>query len=309
MRKMIWALASAAAAIAVPAAGQAPAPASSPVRDKEVEGATADRVARIAQCQGHKFDTLVRIDPVRNRSTRVKLCADPGASDADWVRTLEAAVDQIEARDMPAEAKDKVIAELRQEIAKFGLATPPATTAISTTPSQSAAAFVGNLGTLGNLGPLEGPTERYETSIVPPLPPPLPRRILPTGAGTSTTTASGAFAAAASTPIPAMRFRVKCLARGETGAGSTCDFFDKGTTLSLSAVEGLEKGGTLRFRRKGEARGELLLAPLAAGQSVRVRLPAEICRGVAFAKVELELLPPGSRGAVAARAGPYGMRC
>ena len=84
-----------------------------------MEGATADRVARIEQCQGHKFDTMVQIDPVRKRSTRVKLCADPGASDAEWVETLEAAIAQLEQREMPAEAKDKVIAELRQEIAKF----------------------------------------------------------------------------------------------------------------------------------------------------------------------------------------------
>ena len=256
----------------------------------DVEGATPDRVARIAQCQGHKFDTMVQIDPARNRSTRVKLCADPGTSDADWVKTLEAAIGQIEGRDMPAAAKDKVIAELRQEIAKFATLAKPATD------RQSATAFAGNLG---NLGSLDGPTERFETSTLPALPPPLPRKSL------ATASAGGA----ASPPIPAMRFRIKCLGRGETGAGSTCDFFESGTSLALSAVEGLEKGGTLRFRRKGEARGDVTLAPMTAGKTVRVRLPSDLCRGVAFTRVELELLPPGSAGKVAARAGPYEMRC
>lgn len=297
MRKVNGLLAAAAMIIAVPAIGQIVPDALSDLAvdavaleapDKVVEGATADRVARIEQCQGHKFDTMVQIDPVRKRSTRVKLCADPGASDGDWVKTLEAAIEQLEARDMPAEAKDKVIGELKQEIAKFA----PAKSAANN--SQAAASFVGNLG---NVGSLTQPTERFETSTLPPLPPPLPRK------------AASSAGAAAATPGPAMRFRVRCLARGESGAGSTCDFFDTGTTLAVSAVEGLEKGGTLRFRRKGEARGEVALAPLATGKSVRVRLPTELCRGVAFASVELELLAPGSRGLVADRAGPYEMKC
>ncbi len=259
--------------------------------EAEVEGATPDRVARIEQCQGHKFDTMVKIDPARNRSTRVKLCSDPGASDADWVKTLEAAIDQIEGRDMPAEARDKVIAELRQEIAKFGSAGKPLA-------SSSGATFAGNLG---NMGSLSGPSERFETSTLPPLPPPLPRKPV--------AIASGSAAATSSAPGPAMRFRVKCLARGESGAGSTCDFLETGTSLSLSAVEGMEKGAKLRFLRKGEARGEVMLAPLPAGKSVRVRLPTDLCRGVAFTRVELELLPPISPATIAARAGPYEMRC
>lgn len=260
------------------------------VPEPDVEGATPDRVATIAQCQGHKFDTMVQIDPARNRSTRVKLCAEPGASDGDWVKTLQAAIEQIEARDMPAAAKDKVIAELRQEMAKFATLSKPAAA------SPSTAAFAGNLG---NLGSLDGPPERFETSIVPPLPPPLPRK--PAASATAGT------AAAASTP--AMRFRVKCLVRGERGSGGTCDFLETGTSLALSAVEGLEKGATLRFRRKGEARADVAIAPLAAGRTVRVSLPNALCRGVAFTRIELELLPPGSTGPVAARAGPYEMRC
>ncbi len=260
--------------------------------EPDVQGATADRVARIAQCQGHKFDTLVLIDPARNRSTRVKLCADPGASNADWVKTLEAAILQIEDRDMPDAAKDKVIAELRQEIAKFGGAPKPGVESASK--SAPASAFVGNLG---NLGTLEAPAERFETSIVPPLPTPLPRKTV------------GSAATSSAPQVPAIRFRIKCLARGETGAGSSCDFFETGTVLALSAVDGMEKGATLRFRRKGEARAEVAIAPLAAGKAVKVRLPSDLCRGVAFTRIELEMLAPGKAGVVAGRAGPYEMRC
>lgn len=259
-----------------------------------VEGATADRVARIEQCQGHKFDTVVQTDPTQSRGMRVKLCADPGASDADWVKTLEAAIVQLQARDMPAAAKDKVIGELRQEIAKYtavavpGIAKPAGPTFTTD---------------LGGLGLPQGPAERFETSVLPPLPPPLARKPVQLAGG-----ASSAVVASAPPP-PTMRFRIKCLSQGESGAGSTCDYFDSRTMISLSAVEGMEKGATLRFLRRGEASGEVELAPLAAGKATRVRLPRELCRGVAFTKVELELLAPGSSRSASARVGPYEMKC
>ncbi len=295
MRRLNKLLLAAGVAIAIPVSAQdATRPASPPAAgDNVVEGATADRVQQVERCSGHKFDSIVQIDPVRKRSTRVKLCANPGATDAEWVKTLEAAVVQIEQRAMPEEAKDKLIAELRAEIAKFA----PARAA--RTQSQSADAFVGNLGGIGKLAPTN---ERYEVSTLPPLPAPLPRK-----SATSLTAASGSGASALP-PVPAIRFRVKCLARGETGAGATCDFFESGTVLALSAIDGLDKGATLRFRRKGEVRGEVPLAPLGAGQSVRVKLPADLCRGVSFTRIELEMLAPKST-AIAGRAGPYEMRC
>lgn len=267
----------------VPVGGAVPAAGEAAPDEKIVEGATADRVAQIQACQGHKFDSMVQIDPVRNRSTRVKLCANPGSSDADWVKTLEAAIDQIEQRDMPAAAKDKLIAELRGEIAKFAPAPKPAATA------QAAPVYLS-----GDAASLSEPAERFETSVLPPLTPKVAAKV------------SGAVAAA---PQPPMRFRIKCLERGESGPGGTCDFFVADTILAVTAVEGLEGGGTLRFRRKGEERGEVRLAPLQAGQSIRVRLPGELCKGVSSSKVEIELLHPKSTGTVAARLGPFGLRC
>lgn len=302
MRDITRLLLAASAAVAMPASGQvanelATRPASPTVAtEKVVEGATADRIEQVERCAGHKFDSVVEIDPLRKRSTRVKLCANPGASDADWVTTLEDAIVQIEQRDMPEEPKAKLIGQLRSEIAKFASTTRPAP---PTTSSQSASAFVGNLGGIGSVA---APTERFETSTLPPMPAPLPRKSV-----AATTTGGAAAISAAS--VPTMRFGIKCLARGESGTGSTCDFFESGTSLALSAIQGMEKGATLRFRRKGEARGDVALAPLAAGKSVRVRLPSDLCRGVSFTRVELELLPPGSTGTVAGRAGPYEMRC
>lgn len=278
--------------IALPLSAQpAPAPSAAPVvtaqpPEKIVEGATPDRVAQVDNCQGHKFESRVEIDPVKKRSTRIKLCANPGASDADWVKTLEEAVVQIEQRNMPPEARQKLIGELEREIARFAATSKPAP------PAPSATLFVTDPGAAATLA---GPSERYETSVLPPLPAPKVAR-----------------SASAAVPSPLqrpMRIGLKCLERGQTGAGATCDFLESSTTLVVRAVEGLDAGGTLRFRRRGDVRGEVALAPMAAGQSARIKLPGEVCKGVANTKVEIELLGPKSAGAVAARQGPYDVRC
>jgi hypothetical protein len=283
-----WLLLAAGVAISFPAIAQGlPAPetavSSVPAKpEKIVEGATPGAVAQVERCAGHKFESLVEIDPIRKRSTRVKLCANPGSSDAEWVKTLEAAIGQIDQRAMPAAAKEKLIGELKNEIAKFA-------------PSKAAPAgrgiFLGN-----NLGAKESliqPAERFETSTLPPL---TPKKAV----------AANAVSARPQKPIG---IRIKCLSRGEPGAGQTCDFFDRNTILLVSAVQGLEKGGTMRFRRKGEERGEAELAPMKNGQLARVKLPAELCRGISHSKVDIELLGPDSAGMVAGRLGPYGLRC
>ena len=89
----------------------------------------------------------------------------------------------------------------------------------------------------------------------------------------------------------------------------TCDFLRADTILLLKAQEGLEKGARIRFLRRGEPRGEVMVSALQKGQATKVRLPAELCRGVKSTKVEVELLPTDSRGRVAGRLGPYGLRC
>ena len=251
-----------------------------------VEGGTPDRVAQVERCQGHKFESLIEIDPVKKRTTRVKLCANPGASDADWVKTLEAAVAQIEQRDMPPEARQKLIGEMRIEISKYAATSNSAKTVPGVRPSVTDPKATVSLA---------GPSERFETSVLPPLHEPK---------------AAGSANAAIATPSKRpMRIALKCLERGQTGTGETCDFLNASTILAVSAVEGVEGGGTLRFRRRGEVRGGVALAPMQPGQSTRVKLPAEVCWGVSNSRVEIVLLGPKSTGAVAVKFGPFYLRC
>ncbi|MEO5578225.1 MAG: hypothetical protein ABIR25_04130 [Sphingomicrobium sp.] len=258
----------------------------SPPPEATVEGDTPERVAQVQRCEGYKFESLVEIDPVEKSTTRVKLCANPGASDADWVKTLEAAVAQIEQRDMPPEARQKLIGEMRIEISKYAATsnsaeTVPGVRPLVTDPSATAS--------------LAGPSERFETSILPPL-------AKPNAAGAAT----AAIPAISKRP---MRIALKCLERGQTGTGETCDLLKASTILAVSAVEGVEDGGRLRFRRRGEVRGEVVLAPMRPGQLARVKLPTELCRAVINSKVEIELVGPEAAGSVAARLGPYDLRC
>ena len=276
--------ATASLAIAAPAHSQAP-PASTPAKDGQiVKGATPDRVAQIQTCQGHKFESVVEIDPVKKRSTRVKLCANPGSSDADWVGTLEAAIAQIEQRDMPPAPKGKLVGELRAEIAKFEVA------------SKSANVIQGLPRPVPENAPLIAPAERFETSVLPPL---APRKV-------AVTTSA---APAPPRTVRPMRIELKCLERGQSESGAPCIDLQADTILVVRALEGLEVGGTLRFLRRGEARGEVALAPMRVGQSTNVRLPGALCKGINTSKVEIELFEPKSVGTVSARLGPYPLRC
>lgn len=257
---------------------------------REVKGATADRVNLVDTCGGHKFESLVEIDPATHRATRIKLCAKPGSSDGDWVRTLKSAIAQLEQRNMPPLARTKVIAELEAEIARF--AKPVASGPIY---GSSAPALTLGKGMFADKA-ME-PEVPFETSKLPPIVPLKARSGKPGAAG-------GPIVP----PVKPIRATIRCLERGERGAGGTCDFFDKNSVLMITAIGGLEKGGTIRFLRKGEEHGEVSLAATPTGQARRVPLPADICRGLSYSKVEVLILALGETR-VGARFGPYGLRC
>lgn len=247
-------------------------------------------------CQSFRFETVVVIDPSQKRGSRVRLCANPGATEADWVKTLEDAIVQIKDGPMPAGAKADLVGQIEAEIARYRPKPALADSLNGGTWGSAAGSNAVTLGKdqLGNSGaPPEAP---FAVSALPSLDRP-----------------KAAAGGAKAEPLKPMGIAIKCLAPGDRGSGMTCDYFSNGTVLAVRAVRGMEQGAVLRFLRRGEERGEVDLDGLAPGRVARVVLPDELCRGVKTSKVEIALLPPRSskafaRGA-AGRLGPYGLRC
>jgi hypothetical protein len=246
-------------------------------------------------CPSFRFETVVVTDASHKRGSRVRLCANAGASEADWVKTLEDAIKQVRDGPMPAVAKADLISQIENEVARYRPKPQAGSINLDVPAGQSPVGAV----TLGKdqLGSSTGlPEAPFAVSSLPSLDRPKP--------------APGAAKAEPSKPMVAT---VKCLSAGERGSGMTCDYFRKETVLALRAVRGLEDGAVIRFLRRGEERGEVDLDGLAPGRTARIALPAELCRGVATSKVEIAILPPRSskafaRGA-AGRLGPFGLRC
>lgn len=231
-------------------------------------GATPERVAAIADCKGRWFEAAAIVDPATKRGTRIRLCSKPGASDAEWATTLKAARDQLTVRAMPAEPKAKLLAQIDAAIAKVAAA--PALAAPPVAPAPAPPIMVANSA---------------PPAAVPPMPaaPPAARRA-----------------------APAPSIALTCAERGQSGEGP-CGPLGRDSILVVKAGSGLEQGARLRLLRRGEDRGEIKIAELGPGQTVRMGLPEKLCAGVNSSKVEFQLLGPTGTGGQ--RFGPYTLRC
>ena len=276
--------------IAVPVVAQTAVEAPQGEPDKAIEGDTPERVALVNACGDHKFEAMVEIDPVKHRSTRVKLCSKPGATDAEWVTTLNAAIAQMEVRTMPPAARDQLIAQLQAEAARFD----------QLAASKSAAIGLSAID-LGK-GSFDDSVAEPEAPFMVTSLPPLPN---PKGRATATAATAAKSPAVLVKPI---RASIKCLTRGESGKGGSCDYFDKNTVLVLTAIAGLDDGATVRFLRKGEDRGTVEIGSLGVGDMRRIPLPPGICKNISYSKIEIELIAPKTTMA-GGRLGPYGLRC
>ncbi len=284
--------------------------------------ASADEPAK--SCTARKFETMVVVTvDGEKRGRKVTLCGKENQSDSDWVRTLRDAASKTQASEtMRPVVKEQIIAALSAEIAKVEAAQP---------------AVIAPGIALAPVAPLTEPTEREpEYSILPPIPVPTrmaarpsrptvePQSSTPPLEGTSTlpplegtstlppipeeVRVATNSAAAASAPAPRKpRLTVRCLAPGERGGGSSCDFLEPGTRLAIRAEEDMESAAVLRFVRRGDVRGEVPMAQLRQGQSMRTALPSQLCTGVAKTKVEIQIV--GGRSQVLDTIGPYGLRC
>lgn len=246
----------------------------------------------IANCNAHKFET--EIDVVSGgvpRKSKVKLCGKVGQSDADWVATLKDAVAKTAANErMTPAIKDQITRALNAEIARIEAGT----------------------NRLGSVvaGPLPSIADKRSSIPTPHTPPPeytrLPDFPPPKPAVTAVASASLPML------LPAPRLKFSCLNTGDIGEGE-CNVFDRDTLLRVQAGENLPAGTSLRFVRRGDLRAEVALAQLRRGQSVRMSLPVDVCRGVAGSLIEIDVVrqPPGAArvGQVVDTLGPYELRC
>jgi hypothetical protein len=260
-----------------------------------VESTGASPVPITADCEAHKFETIVHVTIAgKPRSSKVTLCGQTGQSDAEWLHTLKDAIEKVGVNaSMPAAAKEQVIAALNVEIARLSPVADSGPLPSTITALPPATGLVQSRG----LGPpaLGGPVQY---AALPPLPAPLPA-------------ASAAVAAASGPPhLPAPRLTFRCLAMNRVSAEGPCDTLERDMMLTVRADEDVARGTSLRFLRRGDNRAQVELAQLRRGQTQRFALPAKVCQGVAGSRVEIQVVRvAGSATQVVDTRGPYELRC
>jgi hypothetical protein len=235
--------------------------------------AAPDAVRPFADCAGQKFE--FKAGDV-GRQTKISLCSKKDASKEDLVRMLDSAAAKIQELDkLPQERRTALIAQIKAKIIEIQA------TNFAAKPPMPAA-------------PMPAATMPINS---PPPATPMPARPLPIAAPL------------ASKP----RLTVHCFTPGEIGIGGPCMSLERYTWLIVQADEQLAAGTSLRFLRKGQVRGEIALAHMREGQSLRVSLPQQLCAGVASSQVEIQILNRAAGGAGANQVvdtlGPYQLRC
>lgn len=282
------------AATAVTSAGVFAQEQAAPKEDATaVPAAAPEAKARVESCEAHKFETTVEMMTAEGkvRRSKVRLCGVEGQTDADWAGTLKDAVKKLEvnAKMAPA-AREQVIAALKAEIAKIeggGATSAPPVEAAATLRTEMPAAIV---------KPAERPPEY---AALPPL---------PTARSVARPAPAGAPPGKPAVAVARPRLTIRCTSPGEPGRGGTCDSLGKYTVLTVRADENLPSAYRLRFLRKGDERGELSLAQLRKGQSLRSRVPQHLCAGVVRSTVQIEVMTRNGNQ-VADTLGPFDLRC
>lgn len=244
---------------------------------------SAEAQSLIANCDAHKFETTVMATGPdgKPKQSQVKICGQVGQSDADWIKTLRDAVDKVSADPrMSPSVKQQIIAALQHEIGRLN-----GRTALGAVPGP-----VPNFTPPANSAPVVRPPE-YAT--LPPMP-------------TAPTLAPPRLLGTPSAPVARPRLTIRCFNPNDMLGEVECNELVRDMQLAIRADENLPAGISLRFLRRGEDRGQLDLAAMRKGRSVRLGLPLELCRGVSGSRVEIQVL---SRGALADSLGPYELRC
>jgi len=275
-------------ALALMAAQQSALDAAEKLAAKPTDQAPSQQAkSLIENCDAHKFETVLEI-PAPDGSlkhSRMRLCGTEGQSNADWVRTLKDAVAKTNANlSMPASVRMQIASAINAEIARVEGKAAPAAVAVLPPPRSVA----------------KKPSPD-EYAALPPLPdkPPAPVSVLP-----------GASAAVPFLPKP--RLSLICSSPSEMGEGP-CTEFARDTLLTVRADEDLPAGTSLRFVRSGEPTGDVELAQLKRGRSMRTPLPSDVCSHVGGGKLEIRILrklpKAGAGDQEVGDEGPYNLRC
>jgi hypothetical protein len=280
------------------AATSAPAGADSPTPQME---------KLLQDCDAHKFETVVNttVDGKAHQS-KVKLCGTRGQTDAAWVDTLKDAVAKVKANDkMPPELRDQIATALDAEILRLAHSDTMALIANSAPAIAKPAPPSG----IASLAPRPTPGAAAVSSrpladdygSLPPLPAPKPAL------------AAGAAVGSFLPSLPAPRMTLQCGSTDDPLAVDRCSMLESNTVLFIRADEPMPAGTSLRFVRRDDPRGDVQLAQLRTGQTVRIPLPHRVCDGVVRSEVAIEVVrKPAKNGApeqVVDRLGPYGLHC
>lgn len=261
------------------------------------QAATTGAMPGAESCAARQFETIVNfmVDGKPRRS-RVRICGKEGQSDSDWLRTLKDSVDKTAASTtLQADAKSQIVTALNAEIAELeaGMKQGSSSTRIIALPPQA-------LTPRRPSAPQSSPSAPTEYSNLPPMPTPKPA------------TAAGAAVTASLPPLPRPKLTIRCLTPGQIGGSVPCETFERDTLVTVRADEDLPGGTSLRFLRRGDNRGEIELAQLRKGQSIRFRLPPEVCIGVVGSRIQLEVVRRLARDSAARPVdtlGPYELSC
>ena len=262
-----------------------------PAAPAEEEAASPEKQAFLESCAARKFETTVELlVDGEKQGKKVTLCGKVGQSDADWVATLKDAAAKTEANaDMAPEVKGQIVTALNLEITRIE--------------SEAAAATTVTLPKAIEAAPEVA--DRAQYSVLPPIPD-ASRRAATAPRDPAKLTAR-ADDKPPPVPVKKPRLTIRCLSPGEAGGGSICAALERDTLLVVRADENLERAASLRFVRRGDAKGQIDLAQLRQGQQVRSKLPSQLCAGVASSKVQIEVVAGGDQ--VVDRLGPYRLHC
>ena len=213
-------------------AGLAPAALGQEQPAAPAERADPETVKLVADCSARKFETVVeREENGEKKSSKVKLCGQPGQTDAEWIATLRDAAAKIEGNpNLSQSAKEQLSAALEAEIAKVENAiSTPAATVVSERPAPISV----TRAPTAEASPSGGKVMKK---------PRLALRCLEpgeTGAGSSCSRLDRAT-------------RLFILAEDELSAGTSLKFLRRGTERGVLALAPMQRGETYRVKLPSE---------------------------------------------------------